>query len=884
MRWERDRQAMEPALARHDALMRAALEARRGYVFKTVGDAFCVAFAVAHEAVAAALEAQRALATGEFAAVDGLRVRMALHAGSAAERDGDYFGPTVNRVARLLAIAHGGQVVLSGACMELVQGDLPPQCSLRDLGAHQLKDLLQPEHVYQLVAPDLAEKFPQLRSLHRQSNNLPVQLTSFVGREEEVTEITALAEKHRLVTLTGAGGVGKTRASLQVAANLIDAFSDGVWSIELAPLTNGDYVPTTVAQALALALPPEGSPVENLVRALKAKQTLLVFDNCEHLLEPVAQVLSAVLRGCPNVNVLASSRQGVGIDGEVIYRLPSLANQAAIALFVERARVVDARFSLTDENLPAIADVCRRLDGIPLAIELAAARANMLSPYQLRTRLDERFRLLISGNRDALHRHQTLRALIDWSHDLLDDRERAFFRRLGIFVNGFTLDGAITVWSGEQLDDGDAFDVLASLVDKSLVQVEPHGDAVRYRLLESTRAYAAERLAAAGEHELIALRRLRYLGKVFEDLRQRRERTAQPAPLIAALRAELEDVRAALDGGAAHAEVQLAAELLANIGAGWLPIGLDAEGIARLTSFLDLLPADELGLRAQLSMAACTLIRHSGRTVPAFELAAEAVELARASGDDVALAGVLREYADMATFLNRFEDAERALAQADAIPAHSANLKMGLLETRALLSAFRGDLETAARMFEQQYETHSALGNTHGAQVAAQNLAEAEHERGYTPRSIAIVRGILPAVQSGVDKSLLGYLLNNLAGYLLAVDEASDAIAAARESIGIRAEREPSHPHVGMAIEHLALAFALNGNLLRAATLEGYADAALRQHGYNREFTEATTHDRLTGLLRDGLASHDLASLHAQGVALTPDAAIALALREWDLP
>ena len=417
-RWERDRDAMGPALARHDGLMRAAMEARGAYVFKTMGDKFCAAFATAADAIAAALDAQRALAAADFSAVEGIHVRMALHSGSADERSGDYFGPTVNRVARLLAIGHGGQVVLSGACMEVAQDALPPECSLRDLGTHRLKDLAQPERVYQLLAPDLAADFPALRSLDHLSNNLPAQLTSFVGREDEVAGITGLLQAHRLVTLTGAGGIGKTRTSLQVAANLIDTFSDGVWFIELAPLASGDYIPTTVAQALEITIASDGDPVENLVRAIKGKQTLLVFDNCEHLVDPAARVLAAILHGCPKVKVLASSRQALGIEGEETYRLPSLEvppesdrervsatdaiRSAAVALFVERALTADKKFVLTDENAPVIVHICRRLDGIPLAIELAAARMKLLSPKQLAQKLDERFRVL--------HRRRSQRA------------------------------------------------------------------------------------------------------------------------------------------------------------------------------------------------------------------------------------------------------------------------------------------------------------------------------------------------------------------------------------------------------------------------------------------------------------------------------------------
>jgi predicted ATPase/class 3 adenylate cyclase len=882
LRWERDRKAMEPALARHDELMRATLEARGAYVFKTIGDAFCAAFAAASDAIAAALDAQHALAAADFSAVDGMRARMALHAGSAAERDGDYFGPTVNRVARLLAIGHGGQVLLSGACMELVRGELPPQCSLRDLGAHRLKDLAQPERVYQLIAPDLPQAFPELRSLDHLSNNLPSQLTSFVGREDDVAEIASLLQEHRLVTLIGSGGVGKTRASLQVAANLIDDFGDGVWLVELAPLTGGGYIPSTVAQVLDLKLASEGDPVENLVRAVKGKQTLLVFDNCEHLVEPAARVLAAILRGCPKVKVLASGRQALGISGEVTYRMPSLPVPKAIALFAERARGADSRFVLTDENTPFVADICRRLDGIPLAIELAAARVKILSPKQLRERLDERFRVLTGGDRSALPRHQTMRALIDWSYELLDQRERKLFRRLGIFVNGFALEGAVAVGSGDDIDKLDVFDVLASLVDKSLVLAEPQDDALRYGLLESTRAYASEKLDDAGERDLIVDRHLRYLRDRFAELWEQWVRTGRRTDLDATLQTELDDVRFALDGALVRSEVADGAELLANIHTSWQAIGTDAEGVARCEAYLAVLPADNSRLRARLLTTLSHLLGESGHKVRALEVATQAVEQARASGDGALLAAALCRYAQQSTFFGRFDDAEPALIQAEAIPGTSTNVRLLLLETRAVLSHFRGDLETAARTWGQLRKELRSLGNARGELSGAFNLAEAEHARGQTQRAVAIVRETLPMVRAGDDKGALALLLVNLAGYLAAVDDLANAVAAARESIGIHAGREPDHVRVAMAIEHLALAVALCGDQARAAILEGYTDAAFARHGFEREFTETTTHDRLTAVLRESLAPDALAQLTAEGAALTPEAAIALALE--DLP
>jgi predicted ATPase len=730
-------------------------------------------------------------------------------------------------------------------------------------------------------------------SVEAPRHNLPAQLTPLIGRDEALAEIAALLERSRLVTLTGSGGIGKTRVSLQLGANLLDHFADGVWLVELAPISDPSLVATAVAQALSVRQSPDQPMLETLVGALTRKQVLLILDSCEHLLEPTARVLAVILHGCANVTVIASSRQALGIKGELTYRMPPLAvgngaslaaadaiRYAAIALFVECARGVDARFALTDDTAPIVADICRRLDGIPLAIELAAARVKILSPQQLAQKLDERFRVLTGGDRSALPHHQTMRALIDWSHDLLDERERTLFRRLAIFVNGFTLEGAVTVGSGDDLDELDVFDVLASLVDKSLVVAEPHGNALRYRLLESTRAYAVEKLAAAGERELLANRHLRYLRDRFAELWEGREQTAQDAELAAALHTELEDVRAALDGALARSAVGDGGELLANVGANLEAIGLDAEGMARCEAYLAALPADESQLRARLSMVLASLLDASGHRLRAFELATQAVEQARASGDAAVLARALQRYASAAVFLQRFDDTETALTEAEAIPAPTARLRITLLGVRAQLSRIRGDLETAAHTFEQLRKENRALGNIRGEQNAALNLAEVEHARRETQHAIAILRETLPALRSGTDTNLLIMLLVNLAGYLAAVDDLPGAVAAAREAIEINAAREPDHAYVAVAIEHLALVFTLRGDRARAATLDGYADAALARHGFPREFTETTTHDRLTAFLRERLAPDELARLIAEGAALTPQAAIALALEE----
>ena len=893
-RWDRDRAAMQDAVRRHDGVMREATAEHDGFVFKTIGDAFCIAFSRPEDGIAAMLAAQRALASQDFSAVDGVRVRMALHTGTADERDGDYFGPAVNRVARLLAIGHGGQVLVSGATADLVLADLPPHASLRDLGEHRLKDLSRPEQVYQLLAPGLTADFPPLRSLDAMPNNLPGTLTSFVGREREIAEITALIDKHRLVTLVGSGGIGKTRVSLQIAANLLDGSGDGVWFIELAPLSGGEYIPTTVAQALNLSLPAEGDPVENLARVLQSKHALLLFDNCEHLVEPAGQTIAAIVRRCPKIKVLASSRQGLGIAGEVTYRMPSLelpseadaarltadeaARYAATALFVERARAVDNRFAPSEENAPVIADICRRLDGIPLAIELAASRVRILSPRQLREHLNERFRVLTGGSRDVLPRQQTLRATLDWSHDLLDERERTLFRRLGIFVNGFALEGAVAVGGDDEITALDVLDVLASLVDKSLVLAEAARDALRYRLLESARAYAVEKLEGAGERERCAELHARYLRELFDAARNRWQKTGREAELEEPLTTELEDVRAALDWALRSDEAARCATLLGAIGRTWEWIGLEGEGLARNESFMRELDGREARLVVEVQTNVARFAGNLRRSLLSFEIANQAVEQARATGDLSMLSEALLVFSMAALRVNRPADAEAALSQVEANPQLTAQQRLHLQLHRALLDDSSEQPARAAPRFEALVKAHRALGNTAELRNTL-NFAEVLHHLGETRRAIATVREALPRFRAGRSRETLTGVLQNFAGYLLQTDEVPEARAIAREAIRVAASYD-RESDVAMSVEHLALALALHGDVSRAAELEGFADNAMRDVGFRREFTETTTYDRLMSLLREKLAPDDLARLLADGAALSREAAVALALEE----
>jgi predicted ATPase/class 3 adenylate cyclase len=503
--WEAAPDAMRAVLVSHDSIVRRAIEAHFGHVFATGGDGFAAAFARAGDALGSAAAAQAMLVAQEWPPEAPLRVRMGVHTGEASERGGDYFGPAVNRAARLMSAAHGGQVLVSAATAEVVG-----IAGLMDLGEHWLRDLARPERVYQLRAPGLPEEFPPLRSSMARTGNLPRQMTSFVGRAQELALVGDALRERPLVTLTGVGGVGKTRLALQAAAEAAAGFPDGAWMCALAPLTNPGAVWEAVGASLGVK-PALGRDLsETVLEYLATKRLLLVLDNCEHLLDATARLVDVVAHECPGVVVLATSREGLGLAGERIMAVPSLSlpdqsasvdelsTTDAVCLFVERTRDANASFALTPDNAAAVAQLCRRLDGIPLAIELAAARARTMTPEDLLERIDQRFTLLTRGSRAALERQQTLRRTIDWSYELLGPPERDALLRLSVFAGGCGLPAAEVVVSGGAVESIDVVDVLGQLVDKSLLIVEDHRGRARYRMLETIRQYAQERLDDSG--------------------------------------------------------------------------------------------------------------------------------------------------------------------------------------------------------------------------------------------------------------------------------------------------------------------------------------------------------------------------------------------------
>ena len=503
-------------LAGHHALIRSFLAAHDGSEMDTQGDAFFAVFSSPRGCVAAVLGMQQAFEAHAWPGGVRVRVRMGVHCGEAARTAAGLVGLEVHQGARVAAVAYGGQVLVSETAVALVRDWLPPGVALTDLGVHRLKDLGRPEQIFQLQAAGLQAEFPPLRSLGNPAlqNNLPAQLSTFIGRDREVCDVRALVESARLVTLTGAGGAGKTRLGLQVAAELLDGSGDGVWLVELAAVTDQDAVAPAISLALRLAAQPGRPVLEGLLDALAPQDVLIVLDNCEHLIGGCAKTAEAILRHCPRVHLLATSREPLGIGGETIYRVPSLSlprpgdtsppapgSSDAVTLFADRARAHGVVLAVDEQTGPLVVSVCRRLDGMPLAIELAAARLRSLSLSSLGDRLDQRFRLLTGGSRTALERQQTLRATVDWSYSLLTGAEQVLLARLSVFAGSFDVDAAEAVCGFPGIDMLDVAGLLGSLVDKSLVVAEPAGGTLCYRLLETIRLFAAERLAEAGDDE-----------------------------------------------------------------------------------------------------------------------------------------------------------------------------------------------------------------------------------------------------------------------------------------------------------------------------------------------------------------------------------------------
>ncbi|MGO9656363.1 LuxR family transcriptional regulator [Mycobacterium sp.] len=801
--WETQPEQMTTAMARLNQTVSQTITAHDGVrpVEQGEGDSFVAAFARASDAVAAALEMQRA-------PLAPIRLRIGVHSGEIQLRDeGNYAGPTINRTARLRDLGHGGQTLLSGVTEALVLDRLPDDAWLTDLGSHRLRDLPRPERVVQLCHPDLVNEFPPLRvSASVVSRRLPVQLTSFVGRDTELAQVRELLASNRLVTLTGAGGAGKTRLAVQVAAQLAGEFSDGAWYVDLAPITDPNVVPIAAARAFGLPDQPGRSTMDSLPRFVRDRQMLVVLDNCEHLLDASAELIVALLGAAPGLTMLATSREAIGVAGEVSWRVPSLSlDGEALELFADRARHARPDFTLTDDNAATVGEICARLDGLPLAIELAAARVRALSLSEILDSLHDRFRLLTGGARNAVRRQQTLRASVDWSHALLTEPERVLFRRLAAFLGGFDLDAAQAVAGGGDVQRYQVLDQLTLLVDKSLVAADESGGRTRYRLLETVRQYALEKLGESGEADSVRSRHRDHYTSLAalldapagSDYEQRLEQ----ADL------EIDNLRAAFAWSRENSDIELALALASSLQPLWQARGRLREGLAWFDTALADLDAYHPGVAPAVrarALADRAILGLWAGAADSPDQAQQALAIAREVEDPALLARALTACGYIAGFF----DAEAARAYlAEAIGLARA------LGDRWRLSQILAAQASAARAVvnplagraaaEEGRDLADAIGDRFTSRWCRVNLGIAQLFTGDLPGAVAQFAAVGDEAEAAHDEI---FRADSLAFRGVALAYQGDTAAARAADAAIEARAELGG--IGMGAGYWAVAIA----------------------------------------------------------------------------
>lgn len=839
---------MRQALAHHDAILRAAVMRNQGVVIKTTGDGVHAAFQDPLDAVAATVEFQIALGAPATTDVLPLCVRAGMHAGVVERRDGDFFGSAVNRAARIMSVAHGGQVLVSQAVAELVRDRLPEGVSLRDLGAVRLRDLSSAERLYQVEHAGLRREFPALRSLESVPNNLAQQLTTFVGRKKERDEIKAALTKARLLTLSGIGGIGKTRLSLEVAADVVNNYPDGVWFVELAPITDKRLVPQAVASVLGVS-EKAGLPVnEALVTFVRDKELLLVLDNCEHLVSACAELAKRLVEAGSKIRILATSREQLDIAGETIYLVPplsvpepetgvtadSILRFEAVHLFVERAIAKQPSFTLSDVNAPTVVEICRRLDGIPLALELAAARVRALTVEQIAARVNDRFRLLTRGDRTAQPRQQTLRAMIDWSHDLLTTRERTLFRRLAVFAGGWTLEAADAVTSGGDVDTDSVLDLLTALVDKSLVVHD--AERGRYRLLETVRQYAHEHLIESGEGHDVSARHVEFFLELAERARPQLV-GPQKGDWLKRLDFERENLLAA-HAWCMHAKGggESALQLANAVKQYWVSRGL-------------------LGLRRRLVLEA---LGHP---------AAQSHNLARCHG--------LFNAGQVCYFMGHYDESIGYLRESLAIARELREYARieACLQLLGLASLGCGDAAAARGYLEDAVSQARVQGNRREIAAAMNGLAQFHRVIGELDATEPLYEDVLRTGLDIGDYEVVAIAKLNLAMVAICKGVADRARPMLLEAIAI-AHDMGSRPTGQSALEVTAGMAASLQQWERAARLFGAAEAQASETGLHRDPADEAFLAPQMARARDAMAADSFLAAEAAGRALSYEAAM----------
>jgi predicted ATPase/class 3 adenylate cyclase len=899
--WEAHPEAMKGALATHDDQIRKAIETNDGVLFKHTGDGVASVFGSAADALGAAAAAQRSLEATVHPDIGTLKVRMAVHSGSAEERDGDYFGPPLNRAARLMSAAHGGQVLASLVSERLASATLPDDLSLRPLGEHRLKDLAQPEQVFQLTIEGLASDFPSLSTPDIVPNNLPVMPTSFVGRDQELAEVEKLIRGARLVTLTGVGGAGKTRLSLQVAAGLSAEYADGVWFVELAAVTDPDMVAAQAADSLGVQEHPGQPIMETLLTHLSAKASLLVIDNCEHVISSAADLAEAILQRSPDTRIIATSRELLGVGGEVAYGMRSmalprdvagigpveLARYDAVQLFLERAAAAKPDFYITSDNAPALAEICSRLDGMPLAIELAAARLRSFTPQQIADYLDQRFRILTGGARTALPRQQTLAAAIDWSYRLLDEREQLLFERLSMFQGGFDLEGAQYVCSGEGLDEFDVFELVPTLVDKSLVNADVGGDHARYRLLETIRQFARDKLDEAGATDAVRRRHAEHFMALAEEA-EPNVRGEREKEWWARLSTELDNLRLAMEWSIEAGEPELGMRLAAAIWRFWWFTFRFSEGVEWLQRMYGARGDVGGAVLAKTMLGLGTLSGFINDRATSSLMLEGSIDLYRQLDADGIDPELLR-YGYSAALINlsattaepdQDYELSTALNQEALEVARRIDDRAGVavaLGNLAEAAARLGDVEAARRGYNEAIAASRALNSAH--RTVESIVQSASFEDGIGEPALAA-----PLLDEAMALANAGGLIQweNMAGNyraLIGLDLGEPDARERRDTHARNLVADPEFRAVPFVHRYVALARAdfdrAAGDMEHAAKVLGVIER-LEEETSPLDLENRPRRDRIVEAVTEALGEDALAQATTAGKALSPDEALAL--------
>ena len=897
-RWEQEPEAMRVALARHDEILREAIEGHRGYVFQTVGDAFCAAFSTAVDALKAAFEGQRALLGEEWdRRIGALRVRMALHSGSADERDGDYFGAPLNRVARLLSAAHGGQVLLSLPTRELVRDQLPPGTQLRDLGERRLKDLSRPQRIFQLFSPDLPSEFPPLRTLERHPTNLPLQPTPLIGREREVEQVRELLHRTevRLLTLTGAGGTGKTRVALQAAAELLEEFEDGVFFVSLAAIKDPALVAPTIAWALGLTEASGQPPVKILEGYLRDSHILLLLDNFEQVLKAVP-LLDELLSAAHRLKIMVTSRIPLRLYGEKEFAVPPLSlpnlrhpqpverliQYEAVRLFIERAKDVKPDFSVTNENALAVAEICARLDGLPLALELAAARIKLLPPRAMLARLGSRLKLLTGGARNLPERQRTLRATLEWSHELLDKVEKMLFARLAVFSGGSTFEAIKAICDTEGDLPVDTLDGVSSLLDNSLLRQEEGAEnEPRFYMLETIHEYARERLEESGKAKELRTLHAGY----FLALAEKAEpgfRGPQQGRWLDQLQHEHDNLRDSLSWAIERGEAEQRLRLAGALWPFWYAGGYFGEGRSWLEQVLMIDGHGTAAARAKVLEGLGWLAYEHGDVDRTVAAAQEGLELsAEAEIEGTRTASFLRMLGTTARLRGDYERAKELCEQSLALGRNAAD-KWTLAHSFLQLGHVSGDLgdsEQAITFYEQglalSWELDSAeIISHHLISLGYEFLLRGDYQLAsqFNERAAAMLR------ERG-QRGGLQYALDNLGWAALLQGDHERAKTSFKEGL-VLCKELGDRSIAAESLEGLACATGAEGEAERTVRLFGAAETLREAVGYQQTARERALREPYRAAIRSSLGGTVWEKTLVEGRAMTFDKAISYALEE----